>query len=54
MSAEDVKNCKEHNIPLNVWTVNDMGTLEQMYEYGVEGVISNYPGVCKGWLDGKR
>lgn len=54
MSAEDVKNCKEHNIPLNVWTVNDMGTLEQMYEYGCEGVISNYPGVCKGWLAGKK
>ncbi len=54
MSAEDVESCRMHHIPLNVWTVNDMGTLEQMYEYGVEGVISNYPGVCKGWLDGKR
>lgn len=54
LTNEVVKGCKEHNIPLNVWTVNDMDTLEKMYEWGCEGVISNYPGVCKGWLDSKK
>ena len=54
LTEEMVKSCKEHGIPLNVWTINDMGALEQMYEWGVEGVISNYPGVCKGWIDSKK
>lgn len=54
LTEEMVKSCREHGIPLNVWTINDMGALEQMYEWGVEGVISNYPGVCKGWIDSKK
>lgn len=54
LTEETVKGCKEHGIILNVWTVNDMGTLEQLYEWECEGVISNYPGVCKGWLDSKK
>lgn len=54
LTEEMVQSCKEHNIPLNVWTINDMGALEQLYEWGCEGVISNFPGVCKGWLDSKQ
>jgi len=53
LTEEVVKNCRENNIPLNVWTVNDMGTLEQLYDWGCEGVISNYPGVCVGWLESR-
>ena len=54
LTEEMVQSCKEHNIPLNVWTINDMGALEQLYERGCEGVISNFPGVCRGWLDSKQ
>ena len=54
LTEEMVQSCKGHNIPLNVWTINDMGALEQLYEWGCEGVISNFPGVCRGWLDSKQ
>lgn len=54
LTEEMVVSCREHNIPLNVWTINDMGDLEQLYEWGCEGAITNYPGVCKGWLDSKQ
>ena len=54
LTEEMVQSCKEHNIPLNVWTINDMGALEQLYEWGCEGVMSNFPGVCRGWLDSKQ
>lgn len=54
LTEDVVKNCKKHHIPLNVWTVNDMGTLEQMYDWECEGVISNYPGVCVGWLKSRQ
>lgn len=53
ISEETVRNCREHNVLLNVWTVNDMGTLELLYDYGCEGVFSNYPGICQSWLDGR-
>ena len=51
LTEEIVRGCKEHNIQVNVWTVNDMGTLEQLYEWGCDGVITNYPEVCKSWVD---
>lgn len=53
--TEDIVNeCKEKGIGLNVWTVNHMGDLEQLMSWGCEGVITNYPGVCRAWLDQKK
>ncbi len=53
-TKEDMENCKKHGIEVNVWTINDMGVLEKLYEWGCDGVISDYPGVCKGWLESKK
>ena len=50
LTDENVQNCKEHGIKINVWTVNDMAGLEKLYNWGVEGIITNYPGVPKAWL----
>ncbi len=44
-----IDDCRKFNIPLNVWTVNDMKTLEQMKDWNVEGVISNYPDICEAY-----
>ena len=54
LTEENVKNCKAHGVGVNVWTVNDMGVLEKLYEWGCDGVFTNYPGVCKAWLDGQE
>ncbi len=51
---EDMLNCKEYNIPINVWTVNDMDILLRMCEWNVEGIITNYPDVCKIYLENKK
>lgn len=51
---EDMENCKKHGIEVNVWTVNGMGVLEKLYEWGCDGVFSDYPGVCKAWLRNMR
>ncbi len=53
LTRETVQNCLEYGIPLNVWTVNDFSALERMEAWGVEGVITNFPGACKRWLRGK-
>jgi len=51
MSKEDVESCKAHGIELNVWTVNDMDILQRMCEYGVDGVITNFPEVCMAYAE---
>lgn len=48
---EDVVNCKQFHIPINVWTVNDMDILQRMIEWDVEGVITNYPNICETYLN---
>ena len=43
-------NCKEYGIGINTWTVNDLGVVERMSEWGVEGIIGNFPAIPKVWL----
>ena len=50
LTKANVDNCKEYGIGINTWTVNDLGIFETMVEWGVEGVIGNFPGVPKAWL----
>jgi len=47
-----VAELKRHHIGMNVWTVNGMAELEQVYAWGVDGVITNYCTVCRQYLDG--
>lgn len=54
LTEETVKGCKEHGIDVNVWTINDMGALERLYEWGCDGIFTNYPTVCKSWLDSQK
>ena len=42
-TRENAENCREHGIGVNVWTVNDLKMYENMVEWGVGGVITNYP-----------
>lgn len=53
LSEEAVKECKEHGIGINVWTVNDLDSFEKLVEWDVDGVITNYPMVLHGWLNRK-
>ena len=46
-----VNNCKKHSILINAWTVNDMGDLKKLYDWGLSGAITNYPDVCKAFIE---
>ncbi|MDO4982343.1 MAG: glycerophosphodiester phosphodiesterase [Eubacteriales bacterium] len=50
LNDEAVKECKEHNVGINVWTVNDLNAFEKLVEWDVDGVITNYPKVLYDWL----
>lgn len=38
-----VEACKEKGIKIHTWTVNSVNEIEQMRQYGVEAVITNFP-----------
>ena len=44
-TKENAENCCEHGVGVNVWTVNDLKMFENMTDWGVDGVITNYPKV---------
>ena len=48
-TRENAENCREHGIGVNVWTVNGLGMLERLTEWGVDGVITNYPRLIAEW-----
>lgn len=50
LTDEIVNDCKAYNVKLNVWTVNDEAGLKKLYDWGCNGIITNYPGLCKAWL----
>lgn len=43
ISAEDVQEIHELGFRINVWTVNDLEEMRKMMNYGVDGIISDYP-----------
>ena len=54
LTRETVEECKKHGVGVNVWTINDMAALEQMYDWGCDGIFTNYPSICKAWLDSRK
>ena len=45
VSEDLIKKCHEQNIKIIPWTVNDRETIERLKGMGVDGIISDYPGL---------
>ena len=43
LKREDVESFRERGIPVIPWTVNEPTDIERMIEWGVDGIISDYP-----------
>ena len=43
INKKAVKNAHDNNLPVNVWTVNDEDDMLKMIEYGVDGIMTDYP-----------
>ncbi len=54
MNNEAVQECHEHQIQVNVWTVNTMHQLIDCYSWGCDGVFTNYPDVCRAFVDAQK
>lgn len=42
-TRDNVKQCHQAGFKVNVWTVNDVKSIERMKDFGVDGIISDFP-----------
>lgn len=47
LTEEIVNNCKSYGIGINVWTVNDLDSLQNAIDWNLDGVITNFPKLVK-------
>ena len=52
ITPEVVRGCKENNILINVWTIDEEADIKRAAELGVDGIISNVPDVALKVLRG--
>ena len=43
LKREDVKISHDEGLPVNVWTVNEEYDMMRMIDYGVDGIMTDYP-----------
>lgn len=51
LNEEAVKECKRNGVGINVWTVNDLAAFEQLMEWNVDGIITNFPQIPYHWQE---
>ena len=44
LTRDDLAAARERDLLVNVWTVNEIGDIDRMIEFGVDGIITDYPG----------
>lgn len=47
VTADLIQFCHSKNIKVIPWTINDLATMQQLVELGVDGIISDYPNLFK-------
>lgn len=50
IDEKSIRDCREHGLAVNLWTVNDLECLQQCRRWQVDGVISNRPDILLAGL----
>ena len=45
--GDEMRRCREKNIQINVWTVNDEKNMRRLNCMGVNSLITNFPDIAK-------
>ena len=48
-----IAKCRQSNMGVFVWTVNDLAVIKAMLHFGVNGIITDDPLLVREVLDGK-
>ena len=51
LNDEIAAGCAKNGVGLNVWTVDDMAGLLKAQAWNCRGVITDFPDVCKAWIN---
>lgn len=54
LDARIVAEAKAYGLAVISWTVNETGDMERLVDWGVDGLITDYPDRAKALLDAKR
>lgn len=46
-----LESCREHNIKINSWTIDNADDISQLYKMGVDGIITNVPDIALSVLE---
>jgi glycerophosphoryl diester phosphodiesterase len=44
----------DRGLAVLVWTVDDPGRVAELADWGVDGIVTNRPGVARAVIDGRR
>jgi glycerophosphoryl diester phosphodiesterase len=51
VTREFVDHAHAHDVEVHVWTINELDEIEALVELGVDGIVTDFPGRMRGWLD---
>ena len=54
ITKRNIEISHEENLPVNVWTVNKEEDMLRMLEYGVDGIMTDYPMKLKNLCEKKN
>lgn len=50
LNDENIKNCQDQGVDINVWTVNELDDVKKLHAWNCTSVITNYPEMAVNWL----
>lgn len=51
VTREFVEHAHAHDVLVHVWTINELEEIEELVALGADGIVTDFPGRMRGWLD---
>ena len=51
VTREFIEHAHAHDVAVHVWTINDLAEIERLIALGADGIVTDFPGRMRDWLD---